>query len=625
VRVSARKVSDLQKERPESILQEWKLTRSQLGVTHYLKKIAGFVQYQILIDENGAKTAILHPDFDETSLPDGVRSAYKVHKLGLEMSIARAVPPPSVNAATRLFRVETLCAKQDLGINDVDGAISFLVPKDTAFQLSNRTGPELDETYGINFYHYSRQSRNGRFMSLAESAARDRFVACFCNGIFVPGVDYPSRLLDHEDKKEQPVEKCGTSALSGVQVFLNLKRSHLNAARSRLIGNEKWADKALEAVGRHFISKWKVELLAATPLQRLRLLFHYGQFYPVSLSCIADAIGLENWPVCLLGAEGKLTVVPWRTVESDMIGTVPGVLKNACGADVDRLLRGKDDVTSKCLEKWDGLPMIVGPWSLWVGCVHYETITHMPLRKLGYEKEVRWVTPPFQFLPPVQQEVWTPGSIKTKTSECPTGKATRGEMTKLARGWCEFEHNDDGRYPSAFENYCFWGPRLINARHELGSLLLKVILLTEPDSKLSWDFEIGAEIMRRFSALLGPRTGLRGNDGINFHFMNEELQALAVLVKPHASELAIQLAQYKLDRKDFLPGVFWVREDRRLVHLEYNNPAGSMEGVHLPALLQQEHGIQPWGQILEKNTPWPSWTDLDTVFSKRDQATPAHN
>ena len=616
VRVVARKVAYLQEKVPDVSLRERGLTRSRLAVTRYLQTVAGFVKYPILVNEGGVKTAILHPEFDESLLPEEIRRTYEIKKLGMEYPISRAVTPGSVEAASHFFRVETVHVRKDLGLSDLDGSISFPVPVDQNFLVTHGGRQNITSEKDISFFSYQTGFINRRASSLCESAARDQFVACFSNGIFVPGVDYPPQLLWDENKGNRE-EKCGASNLWGLQVFLNHQHGRLNAARSRLLGQVNWADEALAAVGHYYASLWRDELLAATPLRRLRLLSRYGQFYPVSLFKIADAIGVENWPVCVLGSEGRVDVLSWGEFACDVVATVPKVLEEVCSLKVEQLLLGKDDVSISLLRKWDGLPMLVGPWSNWIGCSHYKPLSRMPLLKLGYESETRWVTPPFLGLPPVEQEIWTKSNRGETVRECPLGKPTRAEMKKAAKGWCRFDHTDDGRYPSVFSNYCFWGSLVVNARHELGSALLDVVLLAEQIPGLSWRTPAGDRVMHWFSRLLRRNSGLRG-DNIDFSTMDQNLKALSELVKPHSPVLAERLSRHKTSRADFLPGVFFVRKDGTLGNWQYGDHH-SQDGVPLANVLQQEPS-GPWGRLLGPDTPWPMWSDVERLSSLEDTA-----
>ena len=618
VNVSAHKVAMLREEASDVSLKEWGLSRSQLGVTQYLKAIAGFVRYPILVNENGTKTAILHPDYDETVLPSNIRNEYCLHRLPMVYPIDRAVTPGSVSIASRFFQIETLRMKQDLGIDGIEGAISFPVPVDRNFLIGQANPTELDSVNEIKFYTYQGGFINRRSMSLCESGARDRYVACFCNGIFVPGVKYPPQLWEQEARSKSR-ERCGTWALSGVQLFLNLERRRLNAARTHLAGGENWADEALAAVGRHLIARWREELLANEPIQRLRLLCRYGQFYPISLFDVADSIGVENWPVCLLAAQGRIEVIEWRNFSHEDVATIPGVLQEACGLAVEKLLRGQNEIRIPWLASWEGPPLLVEPWSSWIGCSHYEALVRMPLLKSGFQSETRWSTPPLPGLPPIELEVW--GVPPTDTAaECSAGRLTRKEMKEQASGWCGFDHNDDRRYPSAFDSYCFWGPRLVNSRHPLGTALLNVILLTKQCPALSWRTPEGDRVMHWFSSFLERSRGGRELGVIDYSALDRKLGALAELVGSHAPTLASQLATYKTGRSDFLPGVFNLRRDGTLRQWGYRDHYSS-DAIPLFHVLQQET-VQPWGRILDYGTQWPTWAEMEQLILLDESDTP---
>lgn len=609
--VSARKVAALQAEKTEYFFQERRLTRSQLAVTDYLKAIAGFVPYPILVDENEKRTAILHPKDDGSRLPDTVKNSYQIQKLGLDYDLSRAVTPGSIEAARRFLRIETVHLDGDLTVNGIDGSVSFAVPVDPEFIATSMSMASLVRTQGIAFYSFNRGSNSGPLLALSESAAKDPFVACFCDGILVPKADYPIQLA-WEGQKGDIKSKCGTSAIPAVQVCLNIKHGHLNMARNRLPKGGGWADAALDVVGRQYVDRWREELLAATPLQRLRLLARYGQFYPVSLFRIADMIGVDNWPVCVCGTNGRIDVKSWREFACDMLATIPEELNAVCTPVLEDLLRNTDSVELPDFKKWAGFPLLLGPSDKWVGCSHYEPLSHIPLMLQGYEAQKSWIMPPLPGYPPIETKIWVRPGVQAGTIESPTGRMTRSEMMKIAKGWCMFDHNDDERYPVTFNTYCFWGPRLVNERHGLGAALLEAIRLPDRCPHLDWKTDRGQKLQDLFQAFLCPDPSrdsrMHTPRCYDFSIMHEHLQAMAVLVQPHDPVLADKLAKHTIRRADFLPGVFLPREDGQLVHAEYDD-YGGRRGINLVHCLRHESAGE-WGQLLGPDSPWPTWADI---------------
>lgn len=618
VRVSASKIAALQRDLPENVLKEMNVSRTQLDVTRYLKVVAGFVELPILVHEGSTKTAILHPDCEDSILPESVRRDYQIHKLPMEYSFANAVTPASVEPARSFFRVETLRLKEDLGLVGAEGAISFPVPRDPSCHITLSSAGMLASKYGITFYTHVSDFTNRRFMSLSESCARDQRVACFCDGIFVADVKYPPQLSTQHARP--PQSRCGTWALNGVQLFVNIRHRQLNAARSHLAGmSASWADAIFEAVGKQFAKRWRDELLLATPVERLRLLARYGQYYPVSLFEVADTIGVENWPVCILKPGGHLNVVPWGEVASDQVATVPELLREMCSAEAERFLHGEDKVDVASMKEWGGAPMIAGLWSNWIGCTHYDTLTRMPLVRLRYGSEVRWINPPLPFLPPIEQDVWIrqqgqaqsvdagdPASIRLS----PAGEMlTRQQMSAVARGLCQFDCVDDGRYPRAFDSYCFWGQRLVNAKHVLGASLLRVLLLLEELRRAKTITpELDDRLMQWFRDFFSSRPGYITSDGVVFHVLDGALDAMATMVRPYDLRLAEKLAAYETSLGDFLPGSFQQEDHGKPFHVAYGHHY-ERGALLLPNILLLP-AVGEWGQLLAGDSPWPSWKDM---------------
>ena len=182
-------------------------------------------------------------------------------------------------------------------------------------------------------------------------------------------------------------------------------------------------------------------------------------------------------------------------------------------------------------------------------------------------------------------------------------------MKEHARGWCSFDHNDDGRYPSAFNEYCFWGLGVVNSRHQLGAALLDVILLSDNCPALSWETHAGECIMNWFRTFLGLVSGQHEKNAIDFSSLDRKLGCLATLIKLHCPSVAHVLSAYRTGCRDFLPGPYYLREDGLLGCWSYNSD-NSSAGISLLDVLRTKD-IQPWGCLLDLKSPWPSWPELD--------------
>lgn len=123
----------------------------RLQVTRYLKSVAGFVEFPILVTESGNCTLILHPtaDFDLTADPRlrGIPlNGLEVYRTPLGFPLEDAVLAQDLEAARANFVERSYDLRHDLRVTDAEGRITFLRPRDdnpwitNAYLLSDEQG-----------------------------------------------------------------------------------------------------------------------------------------------------------------------------------------------------------------------------------------------------------------------------------------------------------------------------------------------------------------------------------------------------------------------------------------------------------------------------------------------------
>ena len=98
------------------------------GVINYLRSIAGFVEFPIVIDEGGSRTVILHPYHEVSEARRRFGESYNIEQLNLAYPWEEAVFPQDLPTARQLFREETFDLRKDLGLTDYEGTLSYPVP-----------------------------------------------------------------------------------------------------------------------------------------------------------------------------------------------------------------------------------------------------------------------------------------------------------------------------------------------------------------------------------------------------------------------------------------------------------------------------------------------------------------
>lgn len=96
-----------------------------LELTNYLARVAGFVQFPILVEENKNRTIIINADHDKSNL-DSQIAEYKVYKTSYDYPFSDVFFPQDLEIAKNILKVKEIDLKTDLGIDDYEGKIILL-------------------------------------------------------------------------------------------------------------------------------------------------------------------------------------------------------------------------------------------------------------------------------------------------------------------------------------------------------------------------------------------------------------------------------------------------------------------------------------------------------------------
>ncbi len=110
---------------------------SKLKVTEYLCEIAKFVEFPIVIDEEGKRTIILHPDRPQSNADafktDGTTHA--VNQLSKEYAWDKEFAPQDAQTAQKCLQQHTLDLKRELGLSDYEGFFNLYTPSLRIYEI----------------------------------------------------------------------------------------------------------------------------------------------------------------------------------------------------------------------------------------------------------------------------------------------------------------------------------------------------------------------------------------------------------------------------------------------------------------------------------------------------------
>jgi len=205
-----------------------------LDVTGYLSTIAGFVEFPIIIDEDGNKTIILHPKQNAREIMQRFGEEYKLHQLDLKYPWSAAILPQDLSIAQEVLKENVFNLASDLGMEDYEGTFTYLVPSDEIIDFSS-DGEIKSEKDGKKYNNIEVRKEAGIESGprLSRSSQFSQFYSVYRDGILIPNVSKPyvlnigmrglpnSRLVVNLSKKRAPI--------------LDLARTNFLQARRELV------------------------------------------------------------------------------------------------------------------------------------------------------------------------------------------------------------------------------------------------------------------------------------------------------------------------------------------------------------------------------------------------------
>jgi hypothetical protein len=395
--------------------------------TNYLREIAGFVDFSIIITENGKTTVIQHPDKKTEPIAKKYPKSL-TEKISYDYPFSLIFLPQDVDSAKKIFFNKILNIRTDLHLKDFEGAISILcLPKNFEWITSSLTLRRSSlELGGISIFDpkSSGSKKDIRWYdhryeyfdiieSESKSSLRHVNYAIFTNGILLRDEKSPFMLID--DYHNQRLPLC----------FLNvniLKRGskEINLARTNLLEDEaRWSTQLTNALINFFLTTEIPPLLEKNMADRFHEIGRLLLTYPIDTQEVALKIPRSQIPIVMLEKNGKLKFSDIRNITTDAIYSIPEKL-------IEEII---DLISAKIVykKKYTG---ILNEWC-GISCYGTELTSYEPftipsinisfdfsglILKKDYEcSELIFVYPPKDQDPPLIQKIFR--KIKNKREE----------------------------------------------------------------------------------------------------------------------------------------------------------------------------------------------------------------
>jgi len=307
-------------------------TAPDFSVARYLRRIAGFVEVPIYVEDGDTRLLILHPEADSSKRPPGVPDDVEVCQLQgayrwpEELQRFVMCPLPAVLSD---YRVDVA---KDLGLVDIDGFVSFPMPcrlggdmritnnglsQGDNMAVQNEAGESEPNVYAKSLAPNVDYS----FLSTASGSEKKKLPRelIYQDGIYVSGL-------------EEIGQRIGDDPFPA-HAWLNYRsmaRSELTASRFSFTRDPTDPPGWVVIKARTYaFNKELRQALALPPAMRLRKLVHLEKFLGVSNGSVVKRVPWDEYPLLVLQPSGQFACIAAKDVLENGFCIVPQGLQNS--------------------------------------------------------------------------------------------------------------------------------------------------------------------------------------------------------------------------------------------------------------------------------------------------------
>lgn len=293
-------------------------------VTGYLRSIAGFVEFPIVISEKEKTTIITHPNMITRDNFGFFQQDTDSNCVFVDQSIdweEYFLPQDIKNAREGLSEI-TLDINSDLGLKGYEGTFAYIVPKDEQTELINNTGDKYITKLGQSesWLKPIRLNRNVRKFLLdkefneelgfTKSNKHKKYYRVYRDGILVP--------------QASPPEYFSTEFMDKLPWKLTTNIAKVNApridiARAQLLDQKySWDLKIREAYIQYLRKLWNKRLIEAKLPERVYLIGRLLAYHQISKVDLLQIFSIDKLPIPFLN-NGQVQLVEFGEIKNEEI------------------------------------------------------------------------------------------------------------------------------------------------------------------------------------------------------------------------------------------------------------------------------------------------------------------
>lgn len=473
---------------------------SQKIVTDYLCKIVGFVEFPIVIHEQGGKTIILHPKANPEIAYDRFGADCEVFQLRLNCAFEDMMISEDVPIAEQLFKMETYDLSVDLGLDDYEGVLSYpvLIDENTDFT----GGPRGYEA--LKVLTSDRPSIVGKFVRMTpgwqgqllpvQSSTRE---TCYeCNSVYRDGILIPNVLV----RTSSSSRYWPASHLMSLVVNIpKTKSKEISLARNQILtDSHEWAGPIFSAYTKALKRKYCIQgQEISQPSRYLFKLASFMYFHGLSMEQLIEIFSEENWSFPFLQKNGQTTFKPYKEIAQRQINRSPDPLSYINTDLMRSLIEGKK--IPEVYEYWQGPDTLIDDYATWDGSnddsIILSLLRHLIIDSIETSHRfdtIIFLSPPWEGSPPLLQEIWVPKKdsdrlpnnlVESKLALLSRDPSNVFELEQPCVQESFFEaigsshHFQLAKFPKPFKESFAYGDSAMNLNHPIAQALLHLMFV----------------------------------------------------------------------------------------------------------------------------------------------------
>lgn len=275
------------------------------SVLDYLKKIAGFVEFPILLINKKDKVVISNPYEEEDKIKKYFGEDIQIYRINLEHPLMDHSTPKSFININNFFKLKQISISKDLKLDGYDGVIDLLEPVNRNIDISDAPAEgslllirNKNKKIDVG-YDWGRDAKY-----LRESGAL--FFSVFRDGILIP-------------KAESPIFWLGDSYSSPViprpRIIVNISIKNtpeVDLARNTILKPDNWYSPIYKRYVEYIIDKNIKYLLDLDIDERFYQLGRLKLFYFLKRKTLLEYFPKENLPILCFKKGKGIFVTEWQ-------------------------------------------------------------------------------------------------------------------------------------------------------------------------------------------------------------------------------------------------------------------------------------------------------------------------